>query len=80
MITHEQYEHYKKLVEEYEQAEYEASAREFEEDEDLDDDLDECDYCGRDQFSCRCEQIMNCHCGAYTKTGAHVADCICGAD
>lgn len=76
MITREQYEEYKQLIEEYEQAEFEDGCRDAEED-DFDDDPFECDDCG--YSPCRCEQIENCTCGAWSKTGAHIADCICGA-
>jgi hypothetical protein len=80
MITKDQYEEYKRLVEEYEQAEFEDGMRQAEDDlGDEGEEDNECDWCGRPHWECRCEQIMNCTCGAYTKTGAHVADCICGA-
>jgi hypothetical protein len=80
MITKEQYEEYKKLVEDYEQAEYDEKSREADNEFDwMDDDGEECDGCGRPYHDCRCELIANCTCGAYSKTGAHIADCICGA-
>jgi hypothetical protein len=75
MITHAQYLEYKRLVEEYEQAECEDGMRDAEDevnhfDED-DDDFDEYDT------------RLNCKCGAWIlgKKGlVHVADCVCGAD
>lgn len=48
----------------------------LEDEEDDDYQPEECDMCGR--FDCVCDSIMNCTCGAWTKTGAHIADCICG--
>jgi len=83
MITKEQYEEYKKLVEEYEQAEYEEKSREAEaefawEDEDDEEDLEE------RRENERAEIAANCTCGAwgFNKSGFvyHVADCICGAE
>jgi hypothetical protein len=82
MISREQYIEYKRLVDEYEQAEFEEGTRQAEEDLDFDDEDDketECEWCGQALFQCKCEAAMNCTCGAYTKNGVHVADCICGA-
>lgn len=72
MITKEQYEDYKNLVQDYEQAEYENGMRDAEEDlfnDDLDDEDDEYD------------ERHGCTCGAWSygpKGFVHVADCICG--
>ena len=81
MITKEQYEEYKKLCEDYEQAEYEDGMRNAEEDEDdefYEEDLEE------QRENERAEIASNCSCGAwvFSKSGAvcHVADCICGAE
>lgn len=81
MITHEQYLEYKRLVDEYEEHNYIVSTQEAEDDYDDEDDCEdnECDWCGKPMWQCNCEAAMNCTCGAYTKSGAHIADCICGA-
>lgn len=75
MITHEEYLAYKKLVEDYEQAEYEDGMREAE--SDLNDDYED------DEFD-EDDERLNCTCGAFKlseKSGQiiHIADCICGA-
>ncbi len=74
MITHEQYLEYKKLVEEYEQAEYDDGMREAESELDFDPEDDE-----DDEYDSR----FGCRCGAWEygpKGFIHVADCICGAE
>lgn len=86
MITREQYEHYKRLVYEYEQAEYDDKQRQadddvnFMDDDSDDDDVDiECEDCGR--LHCVCDLANGCTCGAWVfspKGLVHVADCICG--
>lgn len=82
MITQEQYLEYKKLVDEYELANFEEKTREAEDELNADEEDEyepECDWCGKPGWMCNCEAAMNCTCGAYTKNGSHVADCICGA-
>jgi hypothetical protein len=87
MITKEQYEYYKKLVDEYEQAEFEEKSREAEEDlneewteDDVDDDYDPL---SDDDFDPHDSRHL-CKCGAwYTNAQGkltHVADCVCGAE
>lgn len=82
MITHEQYLEYKKLVEEYEQAEYEEKQREVDKEFEWEDEDDE-DWEERREEE-RAETAMNCTCGAWVigkdGRGYHVADCICGAE
>lgn len=79
MITKEQYEYYKKLVEEYEQAEYEEKSREAE--EELNDDWDSGDE--DDDFDPYDSRHL-CKCGAWITRNdgklIHVADCVCGAE
>lgn len=75
MITREQYEEYKKLVEEYEQAEFVDGLYE-DEDNDFNDDHNEEDF---DEYDSR----HACECGAWKygpKGFMHLADCICGAE
>lgn len=75
MITREQYEEYKKLVEEYEQCEF-VDGLYREDDNDFNDDPDEDDF---DEYDSR----HGCKCGAWEygpKGFLHLADCICGAE
>lgn len=76
MITKEQYEDYKRLVQEYEEAEYEENQRDA--DDELNDDWDD-----EDEGDIEDTIAANCRCGAWIfgKSGVlHVADCICGAE
>lgn len=84
MITKEQYEDYKKLVEEYEQAEYDEKSREADREFDLEDEDEDEDDLEEQRENDRAERASNCSCGAwgFGKDGRayHVADCICGAE
>lgn len=47
--------------------------------EDDEDSFDECEDCGREIYSCVCNRMLNCTCGAWNlKTGSLVSDCCCG--
>lgn len=81
MITKEQYEAAKRIVDQYEKEEYEELSREFEDDSDLyDHDLDEQERQEEEDY----ERACSCTCGAWVVgkdgRGYHVADCYCGAE
>lgn len=81
MITREQYEAAKRIVDQYEKEEYEELSREFEDDSDLyDHDLDEQERQEEEYY----ERACSCTCGAWQVgkdgRGYHVADCYCGAE
>lgn len=85
MITKEQYEAAKRIVDEHEQDEYEEAMRQADdylEDDDygIDRDLDEQERQEDEDF----ERACSCTCGAWVVgkdgRGYHVADCFCGAE
>lgn len=82
MITKEQYEAAKKIVDEYEQAKYIQKMAEEDDDEDYfdEDEISEQDRQEEEDF----ERACACTCGAWVVgsngKGIHVADCYCGAE
>jgi hypothetical protein len=80
MITKEQYEAAKKIVDQYEYEEYLAGMLEAEEEDDYDENDDWQERQDEEDY----ERACSCTCGAWVVgkdgRGYHVADCFCGAD
>jgi hypothetical protein len=79
MVTEDEYKAAQAIVDQYHQERQQQAEWDLE-DDDFESDPEDCEWCGKPGWQCKCEAAMSCTCGAYTKGGIHVADCICGAD